>query len=222
MFGVETREIGIYNFDYFSVDMVGDGKFRMGNREFTLGDLGCAVCNLSKDYITELLYLGGGLNQTRRSLISYGGYNEPLYKTAHAQIKEIIGYVKDTEPFCRFDIADSLRVVNRAFTNQLYEDCEKMYSGTLVEETEETYVLVNRIKKQVELCNYLIGVYCYLCNDTANFATMMLSFTNFFMHCRTRQKSELAISSHTLSLICPPRRKPLINASHSPICAISC
>lgn len=58
--------------------------------------------------------------------------------------------------------------------------------------TEETYALIDRIKKQVELCNYLFGVYCYLCNDTANFGTMMLNFTNFFMHCKSRGKTELA------------------------------
>lgn len=193
MFGVETGEIGVYNFDYFSVDVLDGGKFKMGNHEFTLGDFSCAVCNLSKDNITELLRLGGLLNQTRRSLLTYGGYNKRLFEIAHAQIHTIADYVKDTEPFCRFDIADSLRVVNNAFSDQFYENCEKLYSGTLNEGTEETYALVEQIKKQAELCNYLIGVYCYLCNDTANFITMMLSFTNFFMHCRSRQKSELAV-----------------------------
>lgn len=195
MFGVETRKIGVYNFDYFSVDFIDGGKIKMGNREFTLGDFGCALCNLSKDFMTELLRLGDELNQTRHQLILAGGYNKELFETAKSQIHTIADYIKSTEPFCFFDISDSLRVVNNAFSEQFYADCDKLLSGTLTEGMEETYTLIDRIKKQMELCKYLIGVYCYLCNDAANFATMLLNFTNFFMHCRSRSKSELATCS---------------------------
>ena len=38
MFGIETREIGVCNFDYFSVDML-DGEYRMGGKTVVLGDL---------------------------------------------------------------------------------------------------------------------------------------------------------------------------------------
>ena len=55
MFGVETRENGIANFDYFSVDMLESGAFKMNKHKYVLGDFGCALCNLSKDYIW-LLY----------------------------------------------------------------------------------------------------------------------------------------------------------------------
>jgi hypothetical protein len=195
MFGIETREIGVCNFDYFSVDML-DGEYRMGGKTVVLGDFICAAANLPRDFVTELLRLGGELNQTRRDIRIRGGYDRPLFETARSQIHAIVDFVKGTEPFCRFDTRDSLRLVDQAFDRTALDEIDLLYSGTLQKGREETYALVDKVKETVQLATHLLDVYCYLTNDTANFATMIQNFTVFFMHCHSRSKEELAICTN--------------------------
>ena len=143
--------------------------------------------------MTKLLYLGGVLNQTRRAIHFAGGYHRQLFETAHKQIHTICDFIKDTKPFCWFDVEDSLRLVDHAFASSALDEVDKMYSGSIKPGTEETYALIGRIKETQRLATYLIGVYCYLCNDTANFSTMMVNYVQHLMCCRSRQKSELAL-----------------------------
>ena len=78
MFAIESRPVGIYNFDYFSIDMA-EGYYRMGSKEYPLGAACCAVANLSKETKETLLRLGAALNTVRCQLLLLDGYDRELF-----------------------------------------------------------------------------------------------------------------------------------------------
>ncbi len=103
MFGIESKTVGIYNFDYFSIDMA-ERKYRMGGKEYPLGTACCAVANLPKDTTEELLRLGAELNESRCKLLLLGGYNRELFQETEKHILNILTYIQRIEPFTFFDI----------------------------------------------------------------------------------------------------------------------
>ena len=103
MFGIESRPVGIYNFDYFSIDMA-EGYYRMGSKECPLGAACCAVANLSKETKETLLRLGAALNTVRCQLLLLDGYDRELFQKGEEHILSILSYIQKPEPFSFFDI----------------------------------------------------------------------------------------------------------------------
>ena len=60
---IETKKIGICNFDYFCVDST-EKEITINGTTFPHGQTAWEVSMLGKEYITELLLLGGYLRQS--------------------------------------------------------------------------------------------------------------------------------------------------------------
>ena len=60
---IETKKIGICNFDYFCVDST-EKEITINGTTFPHGQIAWEVSMLGKEYITELLLLGGYLRQS--------------------------------------------------------------------------------------------------------------------------------------------------------------
>jgi len=159
------REIGIFNFDYFAVDFLGDGRFSMGGKKFTLGKFTRDIANLSKGYITQLVILSGELNKTRREFYLQPENDKELSNKAQNQIHNILDFVEGVTPFCYFDIGHSREAVDEVFSDE---------------------------KEKLNYMNALINVYCYLGTDVANYSTAVISFTETFMQTESRTKTDLA------------------------------
>jgi len=137
MLGIEIREIGIYNFDYFSVDFSGDGSFSMGGKKYTLGEFTRDIANLSKDYVTQLLMLSGELNVTRRKLYLTGQYDRELFIKVREQIHAIIDYVRDVKPFCFFDVKFSEETADGILNDAILDEYDLLVSGAIPQTEQE-------------------------------------------------------------------------------------
>ena len=89
MFGIELCDAKIHNFDYFAIDLKSDSKFVFNKQKFSLGEFTKDLCNLSKEYITNLLILSGELNIIRKKLLVNFGYQRQLFLDAKNKINEI-------------------------------------------------------------------------------------------------------------------------------------
>lgn len=196
MIGIESRDTGIYNFDYFSIDLC-EGTYHIGEKEYTLGDAGCAIANLSKETVTQLLILGGRLNQTRIKIALTPPYDRALFQQAGDEIRAILDYIKDIEPFSWFNIPSSRKIVDDVFCDAVFDDLDAISNFGLPEEdSPELTARVTNASQKYKLANALIAVYCYLPNDTANFGMLIQNFTTFLMNSQSRRKEVLALYAH--------------------------
>lgn len=194
MISLESREIGICNFDYFAIDMTDDGSYLMRGKEHTLGEAGCAIANLSKDTVTQLLILAGWLNKTRIQIEMTEEFTSEPFRTAGNQIRDILDYIKDTEPFSWFDIPDSRRIVDEIFNEDNFMVWDEIYKYENPDELPDSLlILVPEADRKFDLAKEFIRVYCYLANDTANFGNLILNFTSLVMDAQGRKKSNLAM-----------------------------
>ena len=189
MFGIEIKEIGMSNFDYFAVDFSGDGSFSMGGKRFMLGEFTRDIANLPKDYISQLLMLCGELNLTRRELILAGKYDRGLFVKARQQIHAILDYVKDTKPFCYFNVEYSREAVDKILTDKMLDEYDLLISGAIPQAEKEQ---IPALIKKIEHVHAFINVYCYFGVDVANYCTTAVSYTENFMQTKTRTKTDLA------------------------------
>ena len=189
MFGIEMREVGMSNFDYFAVDFSCDGSFSMGGKKFMLGEFTRDIANLSKDYVTGLLMLSGELNLTRRKLYFAGQYNRELFLKAREQIHAILDYVRDVKPFCFFDIKFSEETVDRFLNDAILDEYDLLVSGAIPPTEQER---LSKLMKNIEHVHEFIVVYCYFGVDVANYGTAVISYTETFMQTGSRTKTDLA------------------------------
>ncbi len=186
MFGIELCDARIHNFDYFAIDLKSDGKFVFNKEEFWLGEFTKDLCNLSKEYITDLLMLSGELNVIRKKLLVNFGYQRPLFVDAKNKINEILNFVKTVKPFSYFNIESSRNIVNDVFSNANLNLYDHMFF------TGIQYIINNNVQENFNYANALITVYCYFGNDVANFTTAAISYTATLMTINSRQKDDLA------------------------------
>ncbi len=196
MFGIESKTVGIYNFDYFSIDMAG-GKYRMGGKEYPLGTACCAIANLPKDTTEELLRLGAELNESRCKLLLLGGYNRELFQETEKHILNILTYIQRIEPFTFFDIAYSTRIVREVFSPEPFDKLETMLQLPKEKVDQDRLEQVSKLaKKNYDMAYELIRVYCYLVNDAVNFSALIRNFTANFMRSNSRRKESLALYAY--------------------------
>ena len=192
MFGIESRPVGIYNFDYFSIDMA-EGYYRMGSKEYPLGAACCAVANLSKETKETLLRLGAALNTVRCQLLLLDGYDRELFQKGEEHILSILSYIQKTEPFSFFDIDYSAQIVRDAFSPKPFDKLEAMLHLPEEERSmDELDAVANKAHKNYTLACELIRVYCYLVNDAVNFSALIQNFTANLMCDGSRRKEILA------------------------------
>lgn len=196
MFGIESKAVGIYNFDYFSIDMA-EGNYRMGGKEYPLGMACCAIANLSRDTTEKLLRLGAALNDTRHKYLLLGFYSRELFGEIESNIMNILRFIKNIEPFSFFDVAYSAKVVRDVLSPDSFDKLE-----ALLEQPEETVdktelqAVSEQAKKNYEMAYELLRVYCYLVNDAVNFSALIQNFTANFMRSDSRRKETLALYAY--------------------------
>ena len=98
---IETKKTGICNFDYFCVDST-EKEITINGVTLPHGQTAWEVSMLAKEYITELLMLGGYLRQSflRADMYSFQIEN---YRDVKERILAILDFIKDTPPFSHFD-----------------------------------------------------------------------------------------------------------------------
>ncbi len=193
MFGIESKTVGIYNFDYFSIDMT-DGNYQLGGREFPLGTAACAVANLSLDTQKKLLRLGAALNDTRHKYLLFGIYSRELFQEIETNILNILRFVKTIEPFSFFDVAYSAKVVRDILSPAPFEKLEALLKQPEEEVDQDELQAASALaKKNYDMAYELLRVYCYLVNDAVNFSAMIRNFTANFMQSKSRRKDALAL-----------------------------
>lgn len=113
---IETKKTGICNFDYFCVDSTAK-EISINGVTFPHGQTAWEVSMLGKEYITELLLLGGYLRQSflRAEMCDFqiGNYIE-----TKERILAIIDFINDIPPFSHFDTQCSRDVVEDVFSDE--------------------------------------------------------------------------------------------------------
>ena len=159
VFGIELCDAKIHNFDYFAIDLKSDGKFVFNKQEFSLGEFTKDLCNLSKEYITDLLILSGELNVIRKKLLVNFGYQRQLFVDAKNKINEILDFVQTVKPFSYFNIEGSRSIVNDVFSNANLNLYDHMFF------TGVQNIIKDSARENFNYANALITVYCYFGND---------------------------------------------------------
>ncbi len=113
---IETKKIGICNFDYFCVDST-EKEITINGETIPHGQIAWKVSMLGKEYITELLLLGGYLRQSFLYAdicdFQIGNYIE-----IRERILSVIDFIKNTPPFAHFDTQCSRDVVLDVFSDE--------------------------------------------------------------------------------------------------------
>ena len=182
MLQLESAEIGIYNLDYFSIDIVGN-EFIMGGKKYPLGQFTLDIANLSKDFVTELLYLGTTLNVIYHTIVNSEHYIKDGFITARIQIHRIIDLIKDIKPFCYFNITASKSIVDDVFSDENL----KRFNDLNDEDIYQKFIMALELMK----------IYFYIPNDIANFGTVAINFTETFIQMNSRTKKDLAICAYS-------------------------
>lgn len=182
MLQLESAEIGIYNLDYFSIDIVGN-EFIMGGKKYPLGQFTLDIANLSKDFVTELLYLGTTLNVIYHTIVNSERYIKDGLATARIQIHRIIDFIKNTNPFCYFNIEGSKSIIDDVFSDENLE----RFNDLNDEDIYQKFIMALELMK----------IYFYIPNDIANFGTVAINFTETFMQMNSRTKKDLAICAYS-------------------------
>lgn len=174
---IETREKGISNYDYFSVDTA-DDAFTLNGRTFPLGQIALDVLSLPRDYVTELLKLGARLYDAFRELATSGKRTAEQYRAVREAILGIIDAISDRPPFSYFDSAYSRAVVEDVYAEEKIARYAELLPASLPREVEAFAI-----------------VYIYLCNDLATFGTLMLNFVEYIVANDSRQPKALATTA---------------------------
>ena len=174
---IETIEKGISNYDYFCVD-TSDDVFTLNGHTFPLGQIALDVVSLSKDYVTEILLLGARLYDAFGKLSTSEKRTAEQYRAVREAIMKIIDAISDKPPFSYFDSAYSRAMV------------EEVYSEEKIARYVELQPLF--LPEKVEM---FVIIYMYLCNDLANFGTLMLNFVEYIVEDNCRKPKELATTA---------------------------
>ena len=151
---IETKKIGICNFDYFCVDST-EKEITINGTTFPHGQTAWEVSMLGKEYITELLLLGGYLRQSflRAEMCDFQIEN---YCEVREKILVIIGFIKDTPPFLHFDTECSREIVENVFSNEHLATIEREFrEGSFTKDNNRWY----------QMLAAFVNVYMYLCTD---------------------------------------------------------
>ena len=134
---------------------------------FPHGQIALEVSMLGREYITELLLLGGYLRQSflRAEMFDFQIEN---YCEVRELILAIIDFIKDTPPFSHFDTQCSRDVARDVFSDE--------HLKILAHESRENHDFKHN-NRWYQMLAAFVNVYMYLCTDTANFATLILNFT---------------------------------------------
>lgn len=178
---IETKKIGICNFDYFCVDST-EKEITINGTTFPHGQIAWEVSMLGKEYITELLMLGGYLRQSflRADMCSFQIEN---YREVKDRILAIIDFIKTTPPFSHFDTQCSRNVARDVFSDE--------HLKILAHESRENHDFKHN-SRWYQMLAAFVNVYMYLCTDTANFATLILNFTQNAVERNCRDVKSLA------------------------------
>ena len=178
---IATKKTGICNFDYFCVDST-EKEITINGMTFPHGQIAWEVSMLGKEYITKLLLLGGYL---RQSFLCADMYNFQIanYIEVKERILAVIDFVKDTPPFSHFDTQCSREVVLDVFSDEHLTALER-------EMKENSYA--KHSSRWYQMLAAFVNIYMYLCTDTANFATLILNFTQNAVEQNCRDTKSLA------------------------------
>ncbi len=178
---IETKKTGICNFDYFCVDSTAK-EITLNGKTFPHGQTAWEVSMLGKEYITKLLLLGGYL---RQSFLCADMYNFQIanYIEVKERILAVIDFVKDTPPFSHFDTQCSREVVLDVFSDEHLTALER-------EMKENSYA--KHSSRWYQMLAAFVNIYMYLCTDTANFAALILNFTQNAVEQNCRDTKSLA------------------------------
>ncbi len=192
MFGIESRTVGIYNFDYFSIDML-ESTYLFGGKEYTIGTACCAIANLPWETQEQLLRLGAALNTTRKKHVVRGCYSWELFEEIKENILNILKFIENIEPFSFFNIEYSTQIVIDMLSHEPFEKVLSILEQPKEERDSQVFEETYKIAcKQYEMAYEMMRVYCYLINDAVNFATMIQNFTSNLMLDDSRTKENLA------------------------------
>lgn len=178
---IETKKTGICNFDYFCVDST-EKEITINGKTFPHGQTAWEVSMRGKEYITELLFLGGYLRQSflRAEMCDF---QTAYYCEVKERILAIIDYVKDTPPFSHFDTQCSREVVEDVFSDEHLKTLEhELRDNPNSKDSSRWY----------QMLAAFVNIYMYLCTDTANFATLILNFTQNAVEQNCRDEKSLA------------------------------
>ena len=177
---IETKKTGICNFDYFCVDST-EKEITINGVTLPHGQTAWEVSMLAKEYITELLMLGGYLRQSflRADMYSFQIEN---YRDVKERILAILDFIKDTPPFSHFDTQCSRNVVEDVFSDE--------HLKMLGHESQKNPNF--KYSRWYQMLAAFVNVYMYLCTDTVNFATLILNFTQNAVEQNCRDAKSLA------------------------------
>ena len=177
MISLETKDIGLYGFDYFSIDVMSD-SFLMGGEKYHLGQFTATVANLPFDYVNDLLKICLELNKICSDLHVNSEYSMDQFITAKIIILDVIRRIENVKPFCYFDVENSKKKIDESFSD------ERIKSFVSIDSEEDAL----HIKEAVDC----IITYIYLVNDIANFRNVAIKFTESVMRGDSRRKEDLA------------------------------
>lgn len=164
MVSLETKEIGMYNLNYFSIDIIGDNCF-MGVEQYPLGQFTADVANLPFEYVNDLLTICLELNKICSDLHANSERFVEQFVTAKKIIYDVIRRTQNVKPFCYFDIENSKKKIDECYSDE-------RINSFLSIDSEEDVVHVKEAVDCMITCIYLV-------NDVANFRNVELSSRTF-------------------------------------------
>ncbi len=178
---IETKKTGICNFDYFCVDSTAQ-EITINGTTLPHGQTAWEVSMLGKEYITELLLLGGYLRQSflRADMCSFQLGN---YIDVKERILAVIDFIKNIPPFSHFDTKCSRDVACDVFSDEHLK---------MLEQESQENPNFKHSNHWYQMLTAFVNVYMYLCTDTANFATLVLNFTQNAVEENCRDAKSLA------------------------------
>lgn len=176
----ETQPVGVYIFDYFSIDIVND-KFHFGGEEYFLGEFSKDIANTSEDFIEKLLVPAAKINESYHKIRNERALSDDDFTVAKDNIYEIIDQIKNVKPFCYYDLEHSKEKIDLVFQDEFIK-------GYVSPETQED-------NDRFDYAVQSMLSYIYLVNDIANFRKIAIDFTDFFMSGDSRRKEDIAISA---------------------------
>ena len=176
----ETQPIGIYTFDYFSIDIVND-KFNFGGKAYSLGEFTKDIANTSEDFIEKLLISAAKINETYHKIRSGEALSDDDFTNAKENIYEVINQIQNIKPFCYYDLEHSKEKIDLVFQDEHIK-------GYVLPETQED-------NDRFDYAVQSMLSYIYLVNDVANFRKIAIDFTEFFMSGNSRRKDDIAINA---------------------------
>ncbi len=173
MLYIETKDTGKATYNNFSADY-SEGQMFFNGITMPVGKITHDIISLPLEFVKELFYKGDNLY----NLLSewyLNGHTTELFKQIGERMRDILNYIKDTEPFKYFDVKGEFKAFDNIFNDVAYKNYEASFHKL------GTYI-PKELPRKSKLYGYLQSFYLiafsyvFIAADTLNFYSVANMF----------------------------------------------